>query len=295
MKNHPSACTDFSENQISALLHLLSDQDPKIAQTIHEQIVAIGQPAISFLEQAHREQNNLVMSERFSAVLSDIKLVEIEQAFKALMTNTTDLIDLEMAAFLIGKAAYPDLNVQTARRHLETVISGLQQRWDIDLTPRESIYKINEYLFHDLGFKGNTRDYYDPNNSFLHQVLERRVGIPISLSVLYLLIGQRLNVPVVGIGLPGHFMVGLQTEPVFIDCFNQGVFFTQKDCAKFLQRHSVEFEARYLEPTPNHHIIARMLRNLIAIYQKRDEPKQGDRFQRLLSIVEGMDITSSQG
>ena len=145
MKNHPSACTDFSENQISALLHLLSDQDPKIAQTIHEQIVAIGQPAISFLEQAHREQNNLVMSERFSAVLSDIKLVEIEQAFKALMTNTTDLIDLEMAAFLIGKAAYPDLNVQTARRHLETVISGLQQRWDIDLTPRESIYKINEY------------------------------------------------------------------------------------------------------------------------------------------------------
>ena len=294
MKNHPSACTDFSENQISALLHLLSDQDPKIVQTIHEQIVAIGQPAISFLEQAHREQNNLVMSERFSAVLSDIKLVEIEQAFKALMTNTTDLIDLEMAAFLIGKAAYPDLNIQTARHDLETLISDLQQRWVTDLSPRESIHKINKYLFRDLGFKGNTRNYYDPDNSFLHQVLERRVGIPISLSVLYLLIGKRLNVPVVGIGLPGHFMVGLQNEPLFIDCFNQGALLTQKDCAKFLQEYNIEFEASYLEPIPNHHIIARMLRNLVAIYQKYDEPKQVDRFHRLLSIVESIGTTSSK-
>ena len=295
MKNHPSACTDFSENQISAHLHLLSAQDPKIAQTIHEQIVAIGQPAISFLEQAHREQNNLIMSERLSAVLADIKLVEIEQSFKALTTNTVGLIDLEMCAFLIGKAAYPDLNIQTARRHLETVISELQQQWGIDLSPRESIHKINKYLFRDLGFKGNTRNYYDPDNSFLHQVLERRVGIPISLSVLYLLIGQRLNVPVVGIGLPGHFMVGLQTESVLIDCFNQGMLLTQKDCAKFLQEYNIEFEARYLEPVPNHHIIARMLRNLVAIYQNRDEPKQADQFHRLLSVVESIDTTSSQG
>ena len=294
MKNHQSARTDFSENQISALLHLLSDQDPKIAQTIHKQIVAIGQPAISFLEQAYREQNNLVVSERLGVVLEDIKLIEIEQSFKALATNTVDLIDLEMGAFLIGKAAYPNLNIQTARHDLETLISDLQQRWVTDLSPRESIHKINEYLFHDLGFKGNTRNYYDPNNSFLHQVLERRVGIPISLSVLYLLIGQRLNVPVVGIGLPGHFMVGLQTEPVFIDCFNQGMLLTQKDCAKFLQAYGIKLKAHYLEPTPNHHIVARMLQNLIAIYQKRDDPEQADRFQRLLSFAEGMDTTSLQ-
>ena len=101
MKNHPSACTDFSENQISALLHLLSDQDPKIVQTIHEQIVAIGQPAVSFLEQAHREQNNLVMSDRLSAILADIKLVEIEKTFKVLTTKSADLIDLEMCANIV--------------------------------------------------------------------------------------------------------------------------------------------------------------------------------------------------
>ena len=89
-------------------------------------------------------------------------------------------------------------------------------------------------------------------------------------------------------------MVGLQTEPLFIDCFNQGALLTQKDCAKFLQKHSVEFEARYLEPTPNHHIVGRMLRNLIAIYQNRDKPKQAERFKRLLSVMEGMDTTFSQ-
>ena len=90
-------------------------------------------------------------------------------------------------------------------------------------------------------------------------------------------------------------MVGLQSEPLFIDCFNQGALLTQKDCAKFLQEYNIEFEASYLEPIPNHHIIARMLRNLVAIYQKHDESKQVDRFHRLLSIVESTDTTSLQG
>jgi regulator of sirC expression with transglutaminase-like and TPR domain len=89
-------------------------------------------------------------------------------------------------------------------------------------------------------------------------------------------------------------MVALQTESIFIDCFNQGVLRTPKNCATFLQVHSIEFETRYLEPTPHHHIVARMLRNLIAIYQKRDESKQAGRFQRLLSIIESMEAASSQ-
>ena len=175
------------------------------------------------------------------------------------------------------------------------MVAVLKPRLEKDIPPRQAIQTISEYLFHKLGFKGNTREYYDPANSFLHHVLERRIGIPISLSLLYLLVAQRLNVPVVGIGLPGHFMVGLQTEPVFIDCFNQGVLLYQKDCEKFLQEYGVEFENRYLAPTPNEHILARMLRNLVAIYQNRDESNQADRFSRLLAIIECMDTATPHG
>ena len=294
MKNQPSACAEYSEKQINALIHLLSDQDSQIAQTIHDQLVAVGQPALSLLQRAHDEPAETPVGERIGSVITDIKLIEVEHSFNALMTPSTEPIDLETGALLIAKAAYPDLDVQASQHQIENMVAALRPRLEKDIPPRQAIQTISEYLFHELGFTGNTRDYYDPANSFLHQVLERRIGIPISLSLLYLLIAQRLNVPVVGIGLPGHFMVGLQTEHVFIDCFNQGVVLYQKDCAKFLQEYGVEFESRYLNPTPNEHILARMLRNLVAIYQNRDESNQADRFSRLLAIIECMDMTRSK-
>lgn len=293
MKNHPSACTDFSDNQISALIHLLSDQDPKIAQTIHDQLVAVGQPAMPLLEQAQGDTDNSFMAGRISAVISDIKLTKVEQSFKALIQSREPL-DLETGAFLIARASYPDLDIQSYRGQIDNIVEVLKQRWDSDISPRKAIQSMNEYLFHDLRFKGNTQDYYDPDNSFLHKVLERRVGIPISLSVLYLLIGQRLNVPVVGLGLPGHFMVGLRSENVFIDCFNQGIVLSQHDVTKFLKDYGVEFEQRHLVPTPNEQIIARMIRNLVAIYHKRNEVGQAQRFTRLLALIEPDDGVPEQ-
>ena len=289
MKNHPSACTEFSENQINALILLLSDQDPKIAQTIHNQLVGIGQPAIPFLQRALSKQDSSNLSDRILAVISDIKLIEVEHMFQALTAPSNESIDLEEGAFLIAHAAYPDLDSLAYQQQIENMVNVLKQRWEPNITPRQAIQLINEYLFHELGFKGNTQDYYDPDNSFLHKVLERRVGIPISLCVLYLLIGQRLNVPVVGLGLPGHFMVGLRAEPVFIDCFNQGVVLNQKEVAKFLEEYGVEFDSRHLTPTPNELILARMIRNLLAIYEKRNEPQQAKRFSKLLAYLEPSD------
>lgn len=286
MKNHPSACAEFSESQINALIHLLSDQDIHIAQTIHEQLVVIGQPALPFLTQAQETLNNDTLQDRIKSVVADIRLIDIEQSLKALNTSPAESPDLETGAFLIAQAAYPDLDIQAYQQQIEDMVTILKQRCEPSMAPRQAIQMINQHLFQELGLKGNTQDYYDPDNSFLHQVLDHRVGIPISLCVLYLLIGQRLNVPVVGVGMPGHFIVRLQTEPVFIDCFNQGVILSQQDCAKFLQDYGVDFDSHYLDPISNKQILARMLRNLVAIYQKRDESQQAERFNRLLAIVE---------
>jgi len=286
MKNHPSACAEFSENQINALIHLLSDQDPHIAQTIHDQLVAIGPPALALLQQSKGSPENPTMSDRLNAVITDIKGIEIEQAFTTLMDSPTDSVDLEKGAFFIAQAAYPDLDIQGYQHQIQQMSETIKDRCTPNLAPRQAIQIINQHLFHELGFKGNTQDYYDPNNSFLNQVLDRRLGIPISLSVLYLLVGQRLNVPIIGIGLPGHFIVGLKNEPVFIDCFNQGVILTEKNCAKFLEEYGVEFDRQYLSPVSNTQILARMLRNLVAIYHKRDEAQHTKRFTRLLAIAE---------
>lgn len=296
MKNHPAACAEFSENQINALIHLLSDQDPHIAHTIHNQLVAVGPQALALLQKSKDKQGDPTMSGRINAVISGIKATDIEQSFIALMNSSTDdSVDLEQGAFLIAQTAYPDIEVQDYQHQIEEMAETLKSRWEPDMAPRQAIQAMNRLLFHELGFKGNTQDYYDPDNSFLHQVLDRRKGIPISLSVLYLLVGQRLNVPIVGIGLPGHFIVGLQAEPVFIDCFNQGVVLAEKNCAKFLEEYGVEFNRQYLSPITNKQILARMLRNLVAIYQKRDEIQHAERFTRLLAIAEpGEDPLASE-
>lgn len=282
MKNVPSSPTE--RPHIEALLHLLSDQDPHIARQIHQHLVDAGPEAIPFLREALGDGDDPALATRIHAVIGDIAQTDVERHWHALLKTSEQELDLEAGAFLIARTGDPQMETTPYRQQLDDMAAELQPL--SSGTPRHVVRNMNEYLFHTLRFRGNTQQYYDPNNSFLHRVLDDRVGIPISLSVLYLLLGQRLRVPVAGIGLPGHFLVGLRTEPVFIDCFQQGTLLTEKDCARLLQNYGVEFDRRYLEPCSHAHILARMLRNLIAVYETRQETTEGRRFRRLLTALE---------
>ncbi len=130
---------------------------------------------------------------------------------------------------------------------------------------------LGEWLFQQLGFSGNTADYADPRNSYLNQVLERRLGIPITLSVVFLEVAQRLGLPAEGVGLPGHFIVSVAGEdaPVYLDPFHGGRELTLDDCAELVRRSAGvdgPFDPQWLAPTPPRDIVARMLNNLRAFY-----------------------------
>ena len=284
MKNAPSSPNERPATNIDALLHLLSDQDPRIARQIHRHLVDAGPEALPLLREALKDCDEPSLATRIRTVIGDIAQADIEQHWDALIRTSAPDLDLEAGAFLIARTGDPEMETTPYQQRLDDMAAELQPL--SSGTPRQVVRHMNEYLFQTLRFRGNTEQYYDPNNSFLHRVLEDRVGIPISLSVVYLLLGQRLCVPVAGIGLPGHFLVGLQTEPVFIDCFHQGTLLTEKDCARLLQNHGVEFDRRYLEPCSHAEILARMLRNLIAVYETRQEATEGRRFRRLLTALE---------
>src|SRR4029077_10697173 len=130
---------------------------------------------------------------------------------------------------------------------------------------------LAEFLFQDLGFGGDRLDYYNPRNAYLNEVLDRRLGIPISLAVIYLEIGQRLRLPVAGVGLPGHFIVAVDDPagPVYLDPFQGGGGLTVEDCARLVQQasgHTGAFDPRWLTPTAPGEIVARMLNNLRGFY-----------------------------
>lgn len=273
------------ETQIRALIRLLSDEDERIARTIAGKLKEIGDPAVPLLREAEIEQPE--MAARISVVLDDIRAQRLESECHTLSVCEDDDLDLETGAFLIARFAYPDLDVSAYADMLDAMAREVRERLGRKASGEEIVKTINRYLFVEQGFAGNTQEYYDVENSYLNKVLERRTGIPISLSVVYLSIGKRLELPVFGVGMPGHFLVKYEADRyrIFVDSFNGGALLTQKDCARFLDQAGYGFDERYLQKTPSRAILIRMLKNLVAIHNKMDDQANAARLTRFIEIL----------
>ena len=180
-------------------------------------------------------------------------------------------IDIAKASLCYAQAEYPDLNIQKYLHFLDAIATEVQSQLSSAAYPLKVIKAINFELFDGLGFQGNSQDYYSPKNSFLNQVIERRMGIPITLSVIYLAVAQRIGFPMVGIGMPGHFLIRPDFEDVgiFVDAFNCGEILFKQDCQKKLTamyQQPVTLDPDWLAPVSNKQILARMLNNLKFIY-----------------------------
>jgi regulator of sirC expression with transglutaminase-like and TPR domain len=273
------------ETQIKALIRLLSDEDERVARTIAGKLTEIGAPAVPLLREAEIEHP--VMAARISGILDEIRGQRLEGDFHALSACDDDNLDLEAGAFLIARFAYPDLEASSYGDVLDAMAREVRERLGRKASGEEIVKAINRYLFVEQGFAGNTREYYDVENSYLNRVLERKTGIPISLGTVYLLVGKRLELPVFGVGMPGHFLVKYEADRfrIFVDCFNGGALLTQKDCARFLDQAGYGFDDRYLQKTPSRAILIRMIKNLVAIYNKMDDVPKATRLTRFIEIL----------
>ncbi len=186
-----------------------------------------------------------------------------------LLSNRSPTLSLDRAALALASIEFPGLAVEAALHTLDVYAGEARERTHGALSGREFVAGLNDFLFHDLGLRGNSDDYYDPRNSCLNEVLTRRVGIPITLSVLYIEIARRLERPVFGIGLPGHFLVQYDDGQysTFIDPFNGGMLLTADQCYDLAQM-SVG-DPRVLQPVDTRHILFRMINNLRGIYFSR--------------------------
>ena len=215
---------------------------------------------------------------------------KLEDELASLTALTDEAMSLEAGAFLIARYAYPALDVARYREQLDTMARRSSRTdWLIERPGEEAVNALNRYLFTEQGFKGNTKNYYEIENSYLNCVMDRRVGIPISLSAVYLLIGQRLALPLFGVGMPGHFLVKYESDryKIFIDCFNGGALLTEKNCARFLTEAGYGFEDKYLQKSPIRAILSRMIKNLLAIYSKSGDEGKTARLTKFIEILGG--------
>jgi regulator of sirC expression with transglutaminase-like and TPR domain len=265
----------LTEKEIRALIHLLGDDDIKTAQIARKTLLEARHDAEPYLEEARDSMDPHVRTRVYS-ILERLRLDELGSRFEQFSSMPSAWLDLEEGAFLIAESGYPNINRAHYRDMLDNMAAQFKARVDEQgLTKgRELIEALNDYFFNELGFTGNHTTYYDPDNSYLNQVLDRRIGIPISLSMVYLLIARRLRIPVVGISMPGHFLLQYN-DSLFIDAFQKGQLLNRGECVQYLMNNGFGFHPAYLSPTPTRFMLVRMLTNLIQIYSTQD-PERAD-------------------
>lgn len=203
---------------------------------------------------------------------------ELDAQFRRLLNQPDEAIDLAEGALLIAKSVHPELDVGAQLARVDGLAQTLRQRLDASHALPERILALNRFLFDELKFGPNAEDYYDPRNSFLNEVLERRVGIPITLCVLYMEIGRRVGIPLHGVSFPGHFLVKCPLDEglVVLDPYAGGMSLTIRDLQQRLREVqggevSRAIVAGLLVSAQPREILARMLRNLKSIYLGRED------------------------
>lgn len=218
---------------------------------------------------------------------------EVIQAFTELVRAEIDdeRIDLLRAALAFARIEYPQLKPEPYIRRVEElaqrVAAQVQDRGD----PAQSIAALNCVLYQEEMFRGNTVDYYSPLNSFMNDVLDRRLGIPISLALIYMEVGQRAGFPLLGVGMPGHFLVkhyDVSGRSTLIDAFERGLIVTEEDCRQRIKNASAgqaALQPEFLHSVTKRQMLTRMLNNLRTIYMARRDLKRAVQVVDLILVI----------
>ncbi len=281
---HPVLAPEPRESEKKALLNLLADEDASVYHTIRAKIISYGLSAARWL-QPSTLSSDPILRRRAIEIIQHLSRHAADNRFLAFCLTQGEELDIEQGAFLLAQTQYPDINIQAYQALFDNYAADLREQIGPGQSSEQTIAIINHYLFDELGFHGNEESYYDPDNSYLNRVVDQRTGNPISLCSIYLAVGRRLKLPIVGIGMPGHFLCRFQTtteDALFIDAFNRGKLLTRADCVKYLVHTRDGFKESYIAPVSGRRTLSRMCSNLHQIYSELSLAEEIARFQRYI-------------
>ena len=248
-----------------ALLSLLDDPSAGVRRALLAHFAQLGPEAAPFLQAVVRGPNR-VLARHAAWFLDELKLADPVAEFRGFIRSLH--YELETGALLLARTVSPRLDVGACCGTLDAIAARCRELVVEPSTPREKCRIMNRVLFHEWGFHANVEHYHDPRNSFLDQVLARRTGIPVSLSIVYVLVAGRLGLELEPVGLPGHFLVGCFNDdlPFFIDPFNRGVFRDAEEIFEAMRASHMAPKPSDLAPTPIREVLCRCCRNLVNHY-----------------------------
>lgn len=271
--------------RLKALEGLLDDQTPAVRQAVVDELINHGSAGRTFLNELCRS-SNLQLRRHALAVLEVLDKDSPEKMFSRFIKSLN--YELETGYFLLSRIEEPELKVTDFMQRLDAIALRCQTLFTSPLSPRDRCRIINRVIFHEYGFTGNRSDYDNPQNTFIHSLFETRKGLPISLSILYLMVARRLELELEPVGIPGRFMVGcfLEKEPFFIDVYENGIFRSLEDLLYYLEANQIEADLGHFGPCPVGEVLCRCCRNLVNQYRLLFEDDKSELYQTFVDEFE---------
>ena len=283
----PVGPAELRPARLRALVSLLADENPNVYGPAMEHLEKIGGRANDVLVEAAVRSNDARVRVRARRVLSETRREGMIDEWSERCAN--DSLDLETGAILISCVEYPHRSRADILRPIGEYGDILRRRLAESRTTDAAVRRTVEFLSGQLGFGGqDSVDHDDPENSFLHRVLEQKRGLPILLSTIYLLVAQRAGLELLGVGMPYHFILKFasSSEATFLDPFHDGRILTRDDCRQFLETRQIRFRETYLRTVTDREMLSRMLGNLLRVYHASDDQRRLRRVLRMLRALE---------
>ncbi len=268
--------------QQNALVRLLHDDDPETVRLVKEQLASAGEEKISQLEELMRMDDECI-SRHAREVLATISGRTAEEEFSLLCHFFGEGADIEQACWALARALDPGRCILPFEHKLNNWGREFLLRIAGAVSNRERVIRLSDFLAGELEFRGNAESYYCEKNSVLPRVIETRSGIPLSLTLLYMMVGSRAGMKIEGINLPGHFIA--RHGEVYFDPFHRGKILTRCDVEGILLRQGLELKECHLHPASPRQILLRVLANLCYVYDLTGEGQKREQMRHWMQAL----------
>jgi regulator of sirC expression with transglutaminase-like and TPR domain len=282
---------EMKEKELKALVSLLDDSDEQVISHVEQKILSIGKEMIPFLEREWESNLNPAVQTKIEELIHTLQYELVRDRLKNWYKGTEQ--DLLTGMWILSTYQYPDLELDKLKQELEQIYYETWLEFRPDLYPFDQVKVINGVLFNKLKFGANTKNFHSPGNSLINVALESRKGNPITLCVIYMLVAQKLKLPVYGVNLPNLFILSYKDDnhQFYINAFNRGLIFSKQDIENYIHELHLVPQPSFFEPCNNLEIIRRALRNLVMSFEKMGEHAKADEVKVLLvDISDGGDL-----
>ncbi len=279
--------TSMNREDIKAMVSLLDDTDIEVVSIIESNLKNLGLEVIPILEIEKKNKGlNPIVQKKIEYLVHDMHLSNLFAEFE--VWKNTNPSDLLTGLWLISKYQFPNLTIETLNEEIKNIQMEVWTRTQNKMHPNDVVKVLNDVIFEHFKFEPNIKNFHSPSNSMFNMVLKEKKGNPVALSCLYILLAQKLDLPIYGVSLPNLFVLIFDYPGYrfYLNPFNRGQVFVEKDIDDYLKQMNIEPNEKYYKSCSNIEIIKRILTNLSFAYQKTGEESKKLEINELLTIFE---------